>query len=386
MKKVCVVTGSRAEYGLLNPLLEEIKKQRNWQLQLVVTGMHLSPEFGLTYKEIERDGFKIDRKVEMLLSSDTADGIVKSIGLGVIGFGNALRELQPDLLIVLGDRFEILSVAEAALIFKIPVAHIHGGELTEGAYDDSIRHCITKMSHLHFASTETYRHRIIQLGENPNHVFNVGAIGLQSIKNLKLLSRQALEEKLNIRFKKNNYLVTFHPVTLNNKSITNEFRELSSAINTQQESYFIFTKSNADNGGRTINKLIDEFVAAHPEKSIAYTSMGQLLYLSAMQYMNAVVGNSSSGIIEAVSLRTPVINIGDRQKGRVQPSSIINCTVKKSEIEKAFEKVNDPVFRKSISKIQNPYDGGNTAAQIIKQLKLIKWHQLIPKKFYDIKF
>jgi GDP/UDP-N,N'-diacetylbacillosamine 2-epimerase (hydrolysing) len=386
MKKICVVTGSRAEYGLLKPLLIKISKQKNWQLQLVVTGMHLSPEFGLTFNEIEKDGFAITKKLEALLSSDSAEGVVKSIGLGAIGFADALKELQPDLVIILGDRFEMLSIAAAALIFKIPVAHLHGGEITEGAYDDSIRHAITKMSHLHFASTEIYRRRIIQMGEKPDYVFNAGAIGLDNIKLLKLLPKSDLQKKLNISFKKHNYLITFHPATLHETTAALEFEQLIAALRKQDNSLFIFTKSNADNGGRAINKLIDNYVSLHPENSVAFTSLGQQLYLSVMQHMDAIVGNSSSGIIEAASFKVGVINIGDRQKGRIFPENIINCKPEQREIKKAFESVKAPAFTKSLQKVENPYGAGNTASSIIKVLKEIAWEKLIPKKFYDINF
>ncbi|HEY6977112.1 MAG TPA: UDP-N-acetylglucosamine 2-epimerase [Chitinophagaceae bacterium] len=385
MKKICVATGSRAEYGLLKPLLIEICKQKNWQLQLVVTGMHLSPEFGLTFNEIEKDGFKITKKIEILLSSDSPEGVVKSIGLGAIGFADALKELQPDLVIILGDRFEMLSIAEAALIFKIPVAHLHGGEITEGAYDDSIRHAITKMSHLHFASTEIYKNRIIQMGENPDCVFNVGAIGLDNIKLLTLLSKSDLQKRLNIVFKTHNYLITFHPATLNETTAALEFEQLIAALKKQENSLFIFTKSNADNGGRLINELIDKYVSLRPENSIAFTSLGQQLYLSVMQYMDAVVGNSSSGIIEAASFKVPAINIGDRQKGRIHTNNVVNCKSEQKEIEKAFESVKLPAFKRTLQKIINPYGSGNTASSITKVLKNTELKKLIPKKFYDIK-
>jgi GDP/UDP-N,N'-diacetylbacillosamine 2-epimerase (hydrolysing) len=386
MQKICVVTGSRAEYGLLKPLLIQISRQKEWQLQLLVTGMHLSPEFGLTYKEIERDGFPITKKIETLLSSDNPEGVVKSMGLGAIGFADALKELQPDLIVILGDRFEILSIAEAALIFRIPIAHLHGGEITEGAYDESIRHAITKMSHLHFASTEIYRQRIIQMGEDPDRVFNVGAIGLDNIKFLKLLSKSEVQKKLNIKFKKYNYLITFHPTTLNETTASQDFKELISALQKQEDSLFIFTKSNADNGGRIINKLIDDYVFLHPQTSISFSSMGQQLYLSVMQYVNAVVGNSSSGIIEAASLKVATINIGDRQKGRIQPHNIINCSIEQNDIKKAFEKVKLSSFKKNLQELENPYGSGNTASSIITILKGIDLKKLIPKKFYDINF
>jgi UDP-hydrolysing UDP-N-acetyl-D-glucosamine 2-epimerase len=336
--KICVATGTRAEYGLLKPLIDQINIESDWQLQLLVTGAHLSPEFGLTYHQIEEDGFKIDAKTDMLLSSDTAGGIVKSMGLGMIGYADVFKNLQPDLLIILGDRFEMLAIASAALIFKIPIAHLHGGEITEGAYDDAIRHAITKMSHLHFTSTASYRSRVIQMGENPEHIFNVGAIGLDNIASLKLLTKTEVEKNLGIIFLKYNYQVTFHPATLGNVSSADQFQELLNAIDLQQESFFLFTKANADTDGRVINRMIDQYVVEHSHKAAAFTSLGTLRFLSVVKVCDAIVGNSSSGIIEAPSLGVPTINIGQRQKGRIQAQSIINCEVSASEITTAFKR------------------------------------------------
>ncbi|PSK94446.1 UDP-N-acetylglucosamine 2-epimerase [Taibaiella chishuiensis] len=382
--KICIATGTRAEYGLLKPLIERIQSEALWQLQLLVTGAHLSPEFGLTYKQIEADGYTIDAKVEMLLSSDTAEGIVKSMGLGTIGYADAFKTLQPDLLVILGDRYEMLAVASAALIFKIPIAHIHGGEITEGAFDDAIRHAITKMSHIHFAATETYRNRIIQLGENPERVFNVGAIGLDNIHDLPLLNRQELEQQLGITFLERNYLVTFHPATMASVSAGLQFEALLKAVDRQENSFFIFTKANSDTEGRTINKMIDEYVAQRPGKAVAYTSMGQLRYLSAMQLVDAVVGNSSSGIIEAPSFHKATINIGDRQKGRIQAETTINTGVSADEIDAAFRTLTTPSFAGKLAAATNPYGEGHSAGKIIDALKLADWGSLIHKTFYNI--
>jgi len=384
MKNICVVTGSRAEYGLLKPLLLEINMQKDWHLQLVVTGMHLSSEFGLTYTEIEKDGFFISKKVEMLLSSDTEVGIIKSMGIGLIGFADTFKELRPDLIVILGDRFEMLAVVEAALIHKVPVAHLHGGEITEGAYDDSIRHAITKMSHIHFVSTEPYRHRVIQMGENSKYVFNVGSIGLDNIRNLKLFSKKELQKKLKVEFKKYNYLVTYHPATLNEKNNAEEFEQLLLAIDKQKESLFIFTKANADNGGRKINQMIDDFVFNHSENCIAFTSMGSHLYLSVLQFVDAVVGNSSSGILEAPALKVATINIGERQKGRIQAASIVNCEAKKNAIENAFNFIKRPQFKSNLVGMLNPYGDGKTSTRIIHYLKNVTWHKLVKKSFYNI--
>jgi GDP/UDP-N,N'-diacetylbacillosamine 2-epimerase (hydrolysing) len=382
--KVCIATGTRAEYGLLKPLIEKISADDDFTLQLLVTGAHLSPEFGLTYRQIEADGYRIDAKVEMLLSSDTAVGITKSMGLGMIGYADALKKLSPDLMIILGDRYEMLSVASTALIFRIPIAHIHGGELTEGAYDDAIRHAITKMSVLHFTSTEVYRKRVIQLGEDPKSVFNVGAIGLDNFKSLNLLSKSDLEKELNIKFNKYNYLVGFHPETLSNFSIETQFEALLRAIDTQTDSFFIFTKANADTDGRIINQMIEKYVSTHPEKAALFASLGTLRYLSVMKQVTAVVGNSSSGILEAPSAQTTTINIGDRQKGRIQSESIINCEANKEDIISAFDKVKSEVFRNITKNVVNPYGNGNTSSQIIKVLKSVSIESLNQKTFYDI--
>ena len=382
--KICVATGTRAEYGLLKPLIDQINVEPDWQLQLLVTGAHLSPEFGLTYLQIEKDGLKIDAKVEMLLSSDTAEGIVKSMGLGMIGYADAFKNLQPDLLILLGDRYEMLAIASAALIFKIPIAHLHGGEITEGAYDDAIRHTVTKMSHLHFTSTEAYRDRVIQLGEKPGHVFNVGAIGLDNIANLKLLTKLELEKDLGVEFLKYNYQVTFHPATLANVSAAKQFQELLDAIDQQQESFFIFTKANADTDGRVINHMIDQYVAQHPKKAVAFTSLGTLKFLSVLKVCNAIVGNSSSGIIEAPSLGIATINIGERQKGRIQAKSVINCEASANQIGRAFERSKNEEFKKTVGLVVNPYGNGFVGQQIVKAIKTVNLKDLVIKTFNNL--
>ena len=382
--KICIATGTRAEYGLLKPLIEKINTDNNFTLQLLVTGAHLSPEFGLTYRHIEADGYEIDAKVEMLLSSDTAEGITKSMGLGMIGYADAFQQLSPDLLVILGDRYEMLAIASTALIFRIPIAHIHGGELTEGAYDDAIRHAITKMSALHFTSTETYRQRVIQLGEQPERVFNVGAIGLDNFQLLQLLSKEELEEDLHIKFNPYNYLVGFHPETLSDQSIEEQFDALLQAIDMQKDSFFIFTKANADTNGRIINQMMEGYVNKNPEKSILFDSLGSLRYLSVMKQATAVVGNSSSGIVEAPSIPTATINIGDRQKGRIQAESIVNCSTQKEDILQAFQKVLSEEFRNKLNGITNPYGKVNASNQIIGIFKSISVDKFSQKTFYDI--
>lgn len=325
MKKICVVTGTRAEYGLLKPLIKKIRDDKDLNLQLVVTGMHLSSEFGLTYNEISKDGFKITEKVEILLSSDTEIGISKSMGLAMISFSEVFDRIKPDMLILLGDRYEIFAVASAAIVAKIPIAHLHGGETTEGALDEAFRHSVTKMSYLHFTSNEVYKNRVIQLGEEPCRVVNVGPIIEESIKTLDFLPKEKLEEDLKIRFDKKISLLTFHPTTLENNSAKEQFENVLEALSEFDDLKVIFTKANSDVSGRIINSMIDEYVLKNPDKCVAYASLGQLRYLSAMKYCDIVIGNSSSGIIEAPILQKPTVNIGDRQKGRIQEKSIINC-------------------------------------------------------------
>lgn len=382
-RKVCVVTGSRAEYGLLYWLMKEIQAEPLLELQVIATGMHLSPEFGLTYRQIEEDGFRVDARVEMLLSSDTPVGIAKSIGMGVIGCADALERLQPDIVVLLGDRFEIFAAAQAALTARIPVAHLHGGETTEGAIDEAFRHAITKMSHLHFTATEEYRARVVQLGENPERVFNVGAAGIDNINRLKLLGRSDLERALGFKLGKKNLLVTFHPVTLEDASAEKQFHELMAALDTLTDTHVIFTKPNADTDGRIIGLLIDEYVAKHPDTAAAYTSLGQLRYLSVMRIADGVVGNSSSGLVEAPSLKAAVVNIGDRQLGRVRASNVVDCAPAREAILKAIEKILSPGFRSSLRHLVNPYGQGNVAEKIVAILKQFPLGGILKKSFYN---
>ncbi len=386
--KLCVVTGTRADYGLLRPLIKRINNDDELELRLIATGMHLSPEFGLTYKEIEEDGYLIDGKVEILLSSDTPMGISKSMGLAMIGFADVFERLKPDIIVVLGDRYEIFSAASAAMIARIPIAHIHGGETTESAFDEAFRHSITKMSYLHFTSTETYRKRVIQLGEDPSRVFNVGAIGIESIKNLNLLCKDELEKSINFQFDSRTALVTFHPVTLENSTTEVQFQELLNALNQFIDLKVIFTKSNSDTNGRIINSMIDDYVEKNKGRTIAFISLGQLRYLSAMQYIDLVIGNSSSGIIEVPSFNIPTINIGDRQKGRIQGETIINCAPIGDEICKAITIALSNDFKESIKLSKNPYGEGYVTKQIVDKIKNLFYFSSIDikKKFYDIEF
>ena len=384
MKKICVVTGTRAEYGLLYWLMKEIEADKELQLQLIVTGMHLSPEFGLTYKEIEKE-FKIDKKIEMLLSSDTSIGISKSMGLAQISFAEAYEELKSNIVVVLGDRYEIFSAASAAMIARIPIAHLHGGETTEGAFDESIRHSITKMSHLHFTATQEYKNRVIQLGEHPSKVFNVGGMGIENIKRLKLLNKEEFEKSIEFKLNKKNILVTFHPVTLENSTAKEQFQELLDAIDELEDTNIIFTKANSDTNGRIINQMIDEYVAKNYHKSIGFISLGQQRYLSALQYVDAVVGNSSSGLLEAPSFKIGTINIGDRQKGRIKAESVINSEVNKTSILKSFSKLYSKAFQDLIEESKNPYGDGIASRKIIEIIKNEDLRNILKKSFYDLK-
>lgn len=383
-RKICVLTGSRAEYGLLRPLMVLIRDSKEMELQVVVTGMHLSAEFGSTWKRIEEDGFAIARKVEMLLSSDSAVGVSKSMGLGQIGFADAFEELAPDLLIVLGDRFEILPAVAAAAIACIPVAHLHGGERSEGAVDEQIRHAVTKLSHLHFTSTEEYRRRVIQMGEPPDRVFNVGAIGLDNIKDLAPTPRALLEQDLGFALGARNLLVTFHPATLSGAPPEEQFRALTEALDRFADAHLIFTKANADAGGRILNQLTETYVASRPGKAVLFSSLGQQRYLSLMGLVDAVVGNSSSGIIEAPSFRIPTVNIGDRQKGRVRAASVIDCLPESDSISAAIGKALSAPFRAGLASMANPYGSGNTAPAIARILAFAPWDGLIRKAFHDL--
>jgi UDP-hydrolysing UDP-N-acetyl-D-glucosamine 2-epimerase len=384
MRKICVITGSRAEYGLLSRLMHLIQEDTELTLQLIVTNMHLSHEFGLTYKKIEQDGFRIDKKVEMLLSSDTPNATTKSVGLAIIGFADAYEDLKPDMLLVLGDRYEILAAVSSAIFFRIPVAHLHGGEITEGAYDDMIRHAITKMSHLHFTSTETYRNRVVQLGENPDRVFNVGALGIDNIKHLNLLTKKDLEDSLEFNFGDKCVLVTFHPVTLENNSAEDQMGNLLAALKAIPDLRIIFTLPNSDTNGRIIIKMINEFVKKNSDRSVAFSDLGQIRYLSLLQYVDAVVGNSSSGIIEVPSFGIPTINIGDRQKGRLRAKTVVDCNPVFSDIHEKLLQLLTAQRKDVFSPVDNPYSKDNSAEEIINIIKFTSLDNLIKKGFYNI--
>ena len=381
-RKICVITGTRAEYGLLRWVMQSIKDDPALTLQVIATGMHLSPEFGLTWREIERDGFAIDHRVEMLTSSDTSVGIAKSMGLGMIGFADALQMLQPDLVVVLGDRFEIFAAVSAALVARIPIAHLHGGEATEGMIDEAIRHSITKMSHLHFVAAEEYRRRVIQLGEQPSRVLLVGGLGIDNIKRLTLLPRAELEASLDFALGAKSLLVTFHPVTLETATAEDQMAELLATLSELKDTQLIFTLPNADTDGRALITMVQQFVATHANAR-AYTSLGQLRYLSTVALVDGVVGNSSSGLTEVPSFQKGTVNIGDRQRGRLMADSVINCDPERASIAAALHTLYSKQFQTSLATVRNPYGDGGASDKIVAYIKTVELDGILKKRFYD---
>ena len=363
--------------------MEDIKQSRKLQLQVIVTGTHLSPEFGNTYRDIEADQFNIDRKLEILVSSDTPNGVTKSMGLAMISFADALKELNPDIVLVLGDRYEIFCAVSAAMVACIPIAHLHGGEVTEGAIDESIRHSITKMSHLHFTATETYRNRVIQLGEQPNNVFHVGSLGIDSLLKLKFLSLNALQESLGFTLGEKNLLITFHPVTRDKDSSIQQMRELLSALSMLTDTHLIFTMPNADVCGRTLTQMVDDFVENNLN-AYAFSSLGQLRYLSCVKHVDGVVGNSSSGIIEVPTLNKGTVNIGDRQHGRVKAESVIDCEPNRQSIYQAIQILYSEQFRQKLINLDNPYGIGGASHNITQILENLPLEISVRKRFHDL--
>lgn len=382
-RRICIVTGTRAEYGLLRGVIQGVQQAPGLTLQLLVTGAHLSPEFGLTYREIEADGFAIDARVEMLVSADTATGTAKSMGLGLIGMGDAFERLRPDLVLLLGDRFEVLAAASAALVAGIPVAHLHGGETTEGAFDEAIRHAVTKMSHLHFVAAEDYRRRVIQLGEQPQRVHLVGGLGIDAILRARLLDRSALEASLGFRLAERNLLVTFHPVTLEQQSSEQQMAELLAALDALGDTRVIFTMANADTGSRVLRQMVDAFVAGHANAA-AFESLGQLRYLSCLKLMDGVVGNSSSGLAEAPSLGVGTVNIGDRQRGRLKADSVIDCPPQRDAILAAIRQLYDPAFQQVVAQTVNPYGQGGASDKIVRMLQTVSLDGIVKKSFHNL--
>ncbi|MFB2754185.1 UDP-N-acetylglucosamine 2-epimerase [Shewanella xiamenensis] len=382
--KVAVFTGTRAEYGLLFWLLKDIQSDPTLQLQLLVSGMHLSPEFGETFKQIELDGFFIDEKIEILLSSDSAVGTAKSMGLGVLGFADALARLAPDVLVILGDRFEALAAAQTAMILRVPVIHLHGGEITEGAYDDAIRHAITKLSYLHGTSTEVYRQRVIQLGEAPERVKNIGAIGLDHLKRAQFMDKLTLSDSLGFSLTKPYFLVTYHPVTLGEEAPESSFQALLDALDVYSEYQVILTYPNADDGGRRIIPILEAYAAANRKRVFAIPSLGQVRYLSAVKHASAVIGNSSSGIIEVPSFDVPTVNIGVRQQGRLAAKSVLHCPANKEAIEQAIKIAITRGYKADNEIINNPYGQGDSSAQVIAMIKSLNFEPC--KSFYNLPF
>lgn len=382
MRKIAVITGTRAEYGILRPLIQLIHEDRDLKMELLVTGAHLSLHHGNTWKFIESDGFPISRKIEILQASDSFVGVCKAMGLAQISFAEVFQELKPDMVIILGDRYEMLAVASTALIANIPIVHIHGGELTLGAVDDAIRHAISKMSSLHFTSSEEYRRRVIQMGENPNTVYNTGALGLDSIYNLQLLSREELESSLECQLQKRNFIITFHPETKGDSLVSLQLEELFHALDKQNETFLLFTGANADTNGSVINSAIQEYVASHPEKAVFFQSLGQLRYLSCLKHFDLMIGNSSSGVIESPSFRIPVVNIGDRQKGRIMARNIINCEICSEQISAAIDKGLSVSFKETLKEMVSPYGDGNSAQRILKVLKSYSFPK--QKEFFEM--
>lgn len=379
MRRIAVFTGTRAEYGLLYWLMKEIAAAPDLELKTVVSGAHLSPEFGLTYRQIEQDGFQIDERVEMLLSSDTAVGVIKSMGLALIGMADALARLTPDVLVILGDRYEALAMAQAAMIMRIPVAHLHGGEITEGAYDDAIRHAITKLSYLHFTANDAYRQRVIQLGEAPERVFNSGAVGLEHINRTPLMTRDALSASLGFTLDKPYFVVTYHPVTLFSEPAVESFQALLNALDEYPDYQVIVTYPNADDGGRQLIPLLKHYAALQPERVLALPSLGFQRYLSAVKHCAVVIGNSSSGIIEVPSLGVPTVNIGQRQKGRMAAASVVNCQPDSVSMSSA---INDALSPLPASAFANPYGMGDVSRRIVAVLR--GYPLTSAKAFHDI--
>jgi UDP-hydrolysing UDP-N-acetyl-D-glucosamine 2-epimerase len=383
-RKICVVTGTRADYGLFYWLLKEIQADQELELQIIATGMHLSPEFGLTYRAIEQDGFSINEKIDMLLSGDTTIAVTKSMGLAIIGFADVLERLKPDIVVILGDRMEAMAAAQSAMVARIPIAHLHGGEVTEGAIDEAIRHSITKMAHLHFVAAEPYRKRVIQLGEDSDHVFQYGALGIENIRRLNLHNRQELEMALDFSFGAVNFLVTYHPVTLLQGGSEQAMSNILSALDAFPHAHIIFTKPNSDTEGRILIEMMDQYASLHPDSVKVFTSLGQINYLSAIQHCDVVIGNSSSGLIEVPVFKKPTVNIGQRQGGRLKAASVIDCEANRDSIMLAIQQALSEPFKQSLEQVESLYDEGMTSVRIKEKLKHVDLTHILQKKFNDL--
>ena len=382
-RKICIITGSRAEYGLLRWVMQGIKDHPDLTLQLIVTGMHLSKDFGMTIDEIENDGFEVNDKIDILSYTDTSLGISQSMADALLGFAKAFYRLKPDLVLVLGDRFEVFSAATSAHVARIPIAHIHGGESTEGLIDEAFRHSITKMSQIHFVAAKEYRQRVIQLGENPEKVFLVGGLGIDGINNLKLLDKEMLENKLDFKFGTKNLLVTFHPVTLENLTAKNQMKELLLALSELKDTKIIFTMPNSDAESKVISQLIQDFVQRNPNTK-AYYSLGQQKYFSTIMHVDGVIGNSSSGLLEVPSFKKPTVDIGDRQRGRIKANSVISCAPKAEDIGKAIKKLYSSNFQDTLREVESPFGKGGASQKILTILESVNLEDLLKKEFYNL--
>lgn len=387
LKKAAVVTATRAEYGILKNVIDKIKKSDQLELCLMVMGTHLVSEFGMTVKEIEQDGYPIAERIDVLLASDTPASVSKTMGLTMISFAEAFERQKPDCLVVLGDRYELLAVCSAAINAGIPIMHISGGETTQGAIDESVRHCITKMSYLHFPACETYRKRIIQLGEEPNRVYNFGDVGVEAVRLIPAMTKTELTQSIEFPLDKPYMSVTFHPVTLEAHAAKLQMQELLDALESFGDMKFVFTKANADAGGRKINEMIDAFVDEH-DNCAAFASLGIRRYINLLRFSEGIIGNSSSGIVEAPAIGIPTVNIGNRQKGRLQADSILNCAPKKDEIIKAVKESQSEEFRERARHTVNPYGDGSTSERIVQTITEYLYQDKIhlEKKFYDVDF
>ncbi len=386
-RKICVVTATRAEYGLLTCLLDDIQSDESLTLQLIVTGSHLSPEFGYTIEQIRNDKRHINKTIEILLSSDSAVGVSKSMGLVQISFAEAFDELAPDIVLVLGDRYELLPIVSSANIARIPVAHLNGGEITEGAIDEIIRHSVTKLSQIHFTAIYEYARRVIQMGEQPSSVFNVGEVGLDNFRRMNFMSKEEFEISIDRKLDKKNLLITYHPETTQSSEINEiNFRKLLQALDQLEDTLLIFTKANADVGGRAINHIIDSYVEKNKNTAIAFMSLGQLRYLSALYYIDGVIGNSSSGVVEAPTFKVASINIGDRQKGRISADSVIDVNADTIEIVAALKHIYTSEYLDVLSKVVNPYGDGDSSRLVVETLKNIDLETLRTKSFFDVKY
>lgn len=384
MRKICFVTGTRAEYGLLSRLIRLVKDSRDCELQIIATNMHLMPEYGNTYQEILKDGFSIDEMVPMPKISDDDYGVVASMAVEMQGVNDAFKKLTPDMIVILGDRYEMLVVASVAMLNHIPIAHLHGGEITEGAMDDSIRHAITKLSHLHFTATEEHRNRVIQLGEQPDRVFNVGAIGVENLKRIPITPKEELEKDIDFILDENTIQVTYHPVTLGTRTIEDEIVDFLKAMDNFPQLRILFTMPNSDQGGDIIRKHIEEYCVANSTRCKAFTSLGMKRYISVIQYVRAVVGNSSSGLIEVPSAHVPTLNIGDRQKRRTRGESVYDCGSSCQEIVEGMNIILSDEFRNKARTAENPYEKEGTAEKIYKVISTVPLYKLIHKSFYDL--